>query len=80
MEGVLSITESEVLEALRRAFGEQPDGFSSIEFAEALGISVECARDKMRKLYRAGSLKCTGRRSVQAIDGRRTTVPVYKIG
>lgn len=81
MESRLSISETEILDALREAFSteDDPDGaHTTEELAAATGISRARIKVALRDLIRAGKAE-TVRVRRTSIDGRTMPVPGYRV-
>ncbi len=76
----MKITESELLEELRRAQGpEAPaDAMTSREIGAALGIGSSAVKERLRRLRDGGRLVTWTRRVVDS-RGRSQSVPAYTI-
>ncbi len=58
---------------------ESDPGFTAQEIADAMGYSVKRVRQRvLRPLLNAGQLT-RGERTIERIDGRPATVPVYRL-
>jgi len=69
------------IEELTRAFDEikynDKDGMTSREFADAWGVSVRVARERIKKMLAAGMAKFNGRKQRTKMDGKVDYIPVY---
>lgn len=65
------------LENLRKI--QNPNGFSSEEFREALGVSRWVAQQHLKALVKAQKIKFAGRRADTRIDGQSSMTPVYTL-
>lgn len=75
----MSITEAELLEAIREATARTNDeGLTSEEIAGIMGCSRQLALVKLKPLARAGKL-IVGRKRDYRLDGVPCVVPVYTI-
>lgn len=78
----MSVTESDLLAALRaeRQVSEDgpPDAFSATELAEAMDCSVSFIQRRLRRMIRDGQAEYAGTRLVRDIIGRPQRVPVYR--
>lgn len=75
----ISISESEILEALRSAAEPErpPNALTTYELSEALGISFQQAGKRVRAAVLAGRLECVKVR-VAGIDGVVRPQPAYR--
>jgi response regulator of citrate/malate metabolism len=74
----VSITESQLLDALRAALPEQDDAaLTTEEIAAALDISHDKARRLMKGLARSGKIEVV-RKRILDLAGRNTPVPAYR--
>jgi len=55
-----------------------PDGFTTAELSDELGVSTKLAREKLRQGIGAGVIECVGRVPRNRIDGQRSLVPAYR--
>ncbi len=86
MEGrvSVSISESEILDELRRAFaargdsGDFPGAVTCGELIEAMGMYPLTIRTEIKRLLRAGVVECVKVRR-PSIDGRNACVPAYRL-
>jgi hypothetical protein len=77
---MVQITEAELLEALRLATEQDPDGcFSTAEIGTVLGVGIDAARARIKLLLNAGRLEFAGRQKRPAMDGIERPVPVYRL-
>jgi len=77
----MKITESELMAAVRDAAKAAHDtsGFASRqEIQDALGISEDTAKARLRQLHRQGRLQ-VGFRMAPDITGRMNKIPTYKV-
>jgi len=78
----LTITENELVEALRSAMGSQDEGPTDArtvqEIVNTIGRSERFVRDNVRKLIAEGRAELV-RIKRPAIDGRIQSVPAYRI-
>lgn len=75
-----TITHAEWVKAFEAAVKSRPDGdegMTTREIADATGISYVAMGERMRMLSKSGAL-IVGHARRQTIDGRITTVPVYR--
>lgn len=75
-----SITEDELLAALRDAHSADPDspGMTTREIARASGYSKDKVITALQALHERGML-VAGRKTIVGIDGRRNIAPCYTI-
>lgn len=69
--------DTEWLAELNRLGKEQPNGFSTREFAEAKGISIERARNLIKQWLKADVVRCAGWRECLDMAKRPNQIPVY---
>lgn len=69
----------EVLAELARLDAEQPEGFTSRELADAMGLSLRTAGERLRVWVRAGRVEYAGDRATQTIRQRGSLTPVYRL-
>ena len=75
-----SITETEILEALQAAIQlKDADGFSTTDLAESMNVGQGQAQAIVRRLSRAGQIRCVGKRSGVRCDGVTCRIPVYAL-
>jgi len=55
------------------------EGFSTVEIAESLGMTVKMARAHIKRMIQAGAAECAGRRRAFRMDGSPTMIPVYRL-
>lgn len=77
-----NITESEVLEELRRALSnvdDTPAGyFTTAEIAEKMNLCVRSVTGKLRSAFLRGEIECV-KVTRPGIDGRNAKVPAYRL-
>lgn len=82
MEGRVSVTESDLLAALRaeRQVGEDgpPDAFTVADLADAMDCSVSVVQKRLKRMIRDGQAEYAGTRLTRDIAGRPQRVPVYR--
>lgn len=74
----ISVTESELLEALTSAQRAGPDGQTATELAEATGVGRRRVLDALRAFQKEGRLQVRQAHRL-GINGRAQPVPVYTI-
>lgn len=75
----ITLTENEILEALRVALEPSDEGLTSAQIGAALGIrSAKIVRELLARQIASG-LIVAGRAWRTAIDGTRRSVPVYRV-
>ena len=77
----MTISESEILAALRKAMEQrtgEPGEFTTLELAERMGIGPERVKGTLKKLIASG-LAVTGRAHRMSMDGVSRPVPVYRL-
>jgi hypothetical protein len=73
------ITVDEWLAELEKIKSDDgPDGFAARDVRAALGVGEARASLLMRSWFERGLIRFVGKRRVQAMDGKSTTVPVYE--
>jgi hypothetical protein len=72
------ITESDWLDALAKLSLKSDAGFTSEEWADRMGVSIDSARAKLRQAFRLGWL-VNGKRTDVAMNGRKCTRDVYRV-
>jgi len=78
----MTISESEILDAIREAAnssaGGPEDAMTIIELAEAMNVDPRIARKHVASLLKSGAMECVRvRRS--SMDGRIMPVPAYRL-
>lgn len=68
----------EQIQKLLTAPSKKTKGFTSDEFAKALGIHVYTARIKMRQLFKEGKIAQDGSKTASRLDGQQYQCPVYR--
>jgi len=77
---VMPFTFDEILDALKdQPAGGGPDGVTSAELADKLGVCQNAAQGEIRKAVKAGRMRFNGKRQTVGIDGRRNMAPVYTV-
>ena len=80
MASVTELTENDLLNALREAFGSQGEtqrwGMTTKELKKALGIGQQRIRDTLRELIDRGEVACH-LTYMPSISGARMGVPEY---
>jgi hypothetical protein len=77
-----SISIEEVLAEmarLERATEEGPDGFTTRELSDAIGLGVNAAQVRLSELVRSNRVSFVGHRSELNIAGRSCRIPVYRV-
>lgn len=72
------VTETEWLTELAKLSVRSDAGYTTVEWAEKLGGSLDMARRKLREAHRLGWL-IAGKRTGTAINGRAINSDVYRI-
>jgi hypothetical protein len=74
----ISVTESELLDALASAQRVQPDGQTVTEMADATGVDRRKVLNALRVIHKEGRLQVRQAHRL-GINGRAQPVPVYTI-
>lgn len=72
------MTQAEIFADIkRRRYECEEEGWTSVEYAENLGIADSSARRQVRDGVRKGTIRRVGQRPVPNEDGRVSWLPVY---
>ncbi len=72
------ITSTEWLAELQRLSERSDEGLTTLEWAEQMGVGLNCARQRLRAAQLSGWV-IVGKRSTTRLDGKPTLIPVYRI-
>ena len=82
MDARISVSENDILEAMRRAVEAQPNegerGITTLEWGKARGCSVHKARAEIRLLLDSGAAECVQVRRAR-MDKKPTLVSGYRL-
>jgi len=73
-----AITVPEWQRALSELF-QEAEGFAARDAARAWGVSMDTARQRIRRMIDAGKARVIGHKHVVGIDGIRRPVPAYAL-
>ena len=73
------VTFEQVLKDIETLSRREPEGFTIAEMSDETGHGIHWCRGQVRKLIRAGKIRCNGRKRVTRIDGQDGFAPVYVV-
>ena len=75
----ITVTQNDLLDAIKAALTMDGDGVTSNELMEASGASADQVRNFLHALAREGRLETTKVRRTAVLTGANILIPAYKI-
>jgi len=75
----MRISIDDIQKEIERLNAEQPDGFTTREYADSINKHIRTAREQIRELVLHGRVELAGYRRAENMAGVSGKIPVYRI-